>query len=52
MLQHKLTQETYNYAIESLSSGSNKRICVLCDYCGKQYTTTMKQSTKGNEFVD
>ena len=52
MLQKEKTIEVYGYDAESLTKGSNKKICVVCDYCGKEYITTMKQRTTGHKFVD
>ncbi len=52
MLQNDLTKEKYGYGVENLSRGSNKTICVICDYCDKHYTTIMKRRTKANAIVD
>lgn len=52
MILVEKTVEDYGYEPESLSNGSNKRICVQCDYCQLIYTTTMKQRNHANKHVD
>lgn len=52
MINDTLTQEKFGYLATTLSTGSNKKVCVVCDYCGKDTIKTYKQRNKSNEVVN
>lgn len=51
MLEYEKTKVELGYDINSLSKGSNKKVCVICDYCKTLYTTTYKMYNKAREVV-
>lgn len=38
MINNEKTQELFGYLPSSLSKSSLKKVCVVCDYCGIEYT--------------
>lgn len=42
MLLKDKTLEVFEVNIDNLSEKSSKRVCLKCDYCGKEYDTTYK----------
>lgn len=52
MINDKSTQEKFGYLASTLSTGSNKKVCVVCDYCGVETIKTYKQRNKSNEVVN
>ena len=49
MLNNESTKNLFGYKASSLVSGSKKKIVAVCDYCQKDYQTTMKIRSKGQE---
>lgn len=52
MITQEKTKEDFGYNVEDLSSGSNKKIYVKCDYCETLYVTTYKIYNKGREIIE
>lgn len=42
MLLENETIDKFGYSIKDLSIGSNKKVCLKCDYCNNNYETTYK----------
>jgi very-short-patch-repair endonuclease len=47
MILESKTLETFGYEFKSLSKNSHKRVCIKCDYCGKEYDAVLKNRTLG-----
>jgi hypothetical protein len=52
VLENEKTLKKYNYSIESLSSGSNKKIVVSCDYCGEIFNKLFKARNIQNKELN
>ena len=52
MLKEEKTYEQFNYRVEQLSKGSNKRVVLICDYCGREYSAIYKQYIKSHDIID
>jgi len=45
MLLHEKTLKDLNISVDTVSENSHKRVWVSCDYCGSDYTCTLKNRT-------
>lgn len=52
MLQNEKTAQKYNYCIDSLSTGSTKKIVVSCDYCNVIFDKPFKARNIQNKELD
>jgi len=52
MINAELTLDKYGYLPESLSLGSNKLVCFICDYCKKPNTKSYKSYMKQREVIE
>jgi hypothetical protein len=52
MINVDITKKSFSYDPGQLSSGSNKKIILNCDYCRTEYSSTPKKRKKSNEYCD
>jgi hypothetical protein len=52
MLENTKTLQKYGYSIESLSSGSSKKIVVICDYCNNVFDKSYKSRNLQNKELN
>jgi hypothetical protein len=52
MINEYLTFEEFGYESKELSSGSNKKVFITCDYCGVTINSCPKQRKRANNVVD
>lgn len=52
MLQETRTLELFSYSIDLLTKGSNKKVCVKCDYCNSEYEVPYKAYINSRKVVE
>jgi len=52
MLDENKTQEKFGYSSDSLTKGSHKRVCIICDYCGETNDIMYKSFLNNKELVN
>ena len=52
MLENTKTLQKYGYSIDSLSSGSSKKIVVICDYCNSLFDKSYKARNLQNKELN